>query len=69
MRGDKEGIFPFKNIKLSRADIEWLLKKHEEEQASENLNNQSSLMARMDFFALCPFMYYDKSMKYIPAKI
>jgi hypothetical protein len=27
------------------------------------------LMARMDFFALCPLMYYDKSMKYIPAKI
>src|SRR5712675_509062 len=26
------------------------------------------LMARIDLFALCPLMYYDQSMKYIPAK-
>jgi hypothetical protein len=25
-------------------------------------------MARMDFFALCHLMYYDKSMQYTPAK-
>jgi hypothetical protein len=27
------------------------------------------LTARMDLFALCPLTYYDKCMKYIPAKI
>jgi hypothetical protein len=25
----KEGIYPFKDIKLTRADVEWLLKTHE----------------------------------------
>ncbi|HYB02484.1 MAG TPA: pentapeptide repeat-containing protein, partial [Ktedonobacteraceae bacterium] len=37
----KEGIYPFKDIKLTRADVEWLLKTHEGGRGPVNWNDPS----------------------------
>lgn len=37
----KQGIFPFKDIKLSRADIEWLLATHENGRGPVDWNDES----------------------------
>ncbi len=44
----EQGIYPFKDIKLSRADVEWLLSKHEETtwQTGTNLTIRSGLDLR-----------------------
>jgi uncharacterized protein YjbI with pentapeptide repeats len=36
-----QGIYPFKDIKLSRADIEWLLAKHEDRRGPEDWSDES----------------------------
>src|SRR5438874_1362007 len=36
----EQDIFPFKDIKLTRADIEWLLATHEEERGPVNWNDE-----------------------------
>ena len=42
----KQGVYPFKNIKLSRADVEWLLATHEKGRGPIDWSNQSQRSAK-----------------------
>lgn len=44
----KKGIYPFRGIKLSRADIEWLLATHKEQQSIDEDSTYRPNIARLD---------------------